>query len=340
MQTEPTKNINDTKARLVGIPLISFGITMIQQWESFKTLKTEFWWSFWLAFLNTFFIWQGLRKLMQILITKYPKPEQTQRRLLWQTSFALLYTMLVTFLVDVYCLWANVTEEKALTFWEAFGIGLIPTTIVTLAYESVFFFQAWKEGLQRTEILAKEKIQSQLEALKNQLDPHFLFNSLNTLTYLIDDSNQEAQTYVEKLADVYRYVLLSKSKDIVPLSEELDFAEAYMYLNKVRFQDNLQIDIQLKKEDLEAKVIPLCLQMLIENAIKHNIISKDKPLKIKILSENNNLIVENNLQEKRIFDNSTKVGLENINNRYRLLVTQSIVVEKEDQVFRVKLPYL
>lgn len=331
--------INDRKARFIGIPLIGFGANLAYDWHRFVQLDIDFLLGWFVAVLNTLFIWEGLRVLMRKLLRKYPHYEETKKRLLVQTVLAFTYAFFVTFLIDTFCSLIRPEYQKN-SIWIAFIIGLFPTVIVTLIYESVYFFNAWKSGIQRVEALAKESVQSQLEALKSQLDPHFLFNSLNTLSFLIDEKNTEAQTYLEKLADVYRYVLVSKQKDVVSLQEEMEFVEAYMYLNKVRFRENIQIEKQLETGALEKKVAPLSLQMLIENAIKHNIISKDKPLKIQISANEKTLSVVNNLQEKITFEQSTKVGLQNIQNRYALLTNESIFIEKNQNTFKVELPLL
>jgi hypothetical protein len=335
----PKPHISDLKARLIGIPAISLTINIIYHINDEVFFSFETLWGFLIAFLNTFFIWEGLRKIMHTLMDKYPSFEQTKQRLIIQTVISLIYTFIITFSLDLLCRVINPAEAKP-NIWIGFGIGLVPTIIVTLIYESVFFFQSWKAGIQKAEALARANVQSQLESLKSQLDPHFLFNSLNTLSFLIDETNQEAQKYLEKLADVYRYVLVSKQKDMVTLQEEMDFVDAYMYLNKVRFRENIQLEKHIAPEILQKKIAPLSLQMLIENAIKHNIISKDKPLTIDIFADENILAVQNNLQEKNTFYKSTKVGLENIKNRYALLSKKDIFIEKSQEFFRVEIPLL
>jgi hypothetical protein len=335
----PKSHINDLKARLIGIPTISLSINIAYHWNDKIFFSSDTLWGLLIAFLNTFFIWEGLRKIMHILIIKYPNFEQTKQRLIIQTIASLFYTFLITFSLDLLCRVISPHSAKP-NIWIGFAIGLVPTIIVTLIYESVFFFQSWKAGIQKAEALARANVQSQLESLKSQLDPHFLFNSLNTLSFLIDETNQEAQKYLEKLADVYRYVLISKQKDVVTLQEEMDFVDAYMYLNKVRFRENIQLEKHIAPEILQKKIAPLSLQMLIENAIKHNIISKDKPLTIDIFADDHTLAVQNNLQEKKTFYKSTKVGLENIKNRYALLSKKDIFIEKNQDFFRVEIPLL
>jgi len=336
----PNPHINDFKARLIGIPTISLAVNITYHWNDQDFFSQETLWGLFIAFLNTFFIWQGIRKLMDFLMQKYPTFEQTKKRLVIQTFTSLVYTFLITTTLDLFCKVMSPETAKP-SIWIGFAIGLVPTIIITLIYESVFFFQSWKIGIQKAESLARANVQSQLESLKSQLDPHFLFNSLNTLSFLIDDTNQEAQKYLEKLADVYRYVLVSKQKDVVTLQEEMEFVDAYMYLNKVRFRENIQLEKHIATPGiLQKKIAPLSLQMLIENAIKHNIISKDKPLKIDISADDLSISVKNNLQEKKTFNKSTKVGLSNIQNRYALLSNKNVLVEQKADFFRVELPLL
>jgi len=199
--------------------------------------------------------------------------------------------------------------------------------------------RAWKETALRTTQLEKENIQTQFSVLKNQVNPHFLFNSLNTLATYVQDI-PEANMYVKNLSEYLRHTLTIKEDVVISIKDELSVAEKYAYLQKARFKNNLIIDINLPQKLKDNGYIPpYCVQILIENAIKHNIISKSKPLHIKIYSDSNSLIIENNLQIKETQD-STKLGLNNIEERYKLISSQSIIIEETDVVFRVSLPIL
>jgi sensor histidine kinase YesM len=336
-------NFNDKKIRLFGIPLLAFVILATCHYENIMTdfsmqklLRYYF-----MCFANTFVIWEGSRYIMQYFVRKYPHYSQTKQRLLLEGVTVLCYLLVVTFILDY--LLVNIWQLKVSAeenLFEGFQHSLAPTFVVGLIYETNFFFTGWKDYMIKTEALARVNVQSQLDSLKSQLDPHFLFNSLNTLAALIDDTNVDAQEYLSKLADVYRYVLVNREKNTVSIADEIAFIDAYVYLNKTRFRENLEVEMQVPKETYQQQIAPLSLQILIENAIKHNIISKDKPLKIKVLWQNDYLIVENNLQEKRILEQSTKVGLQNITNRYKLLSSQPIEIEKTSQFFTVRLPIL
>lgn len=331
--------LNDRTLRLVGIPLLSFIIPASMHTRDFLELDGKIVMYLFIGLSTTLLVWEGNRLIMIYMRRALPNYNQTTRRLLGEGALALVYTFVATWLLDeVVC---KAIFGKQLYAFAGFRISLIPTIVVYLLYEAVYFFDAWKMNVRKTEALARESVQSQLEVLKNQLDPHFLFNSLNTLAALIDDENVNAQQYLERLSDVYRYVLVSRSKNTVLLEEEITFLDAYVYLNKIRFRENLQVEKNLSPEAYRQYVTPLSLQMLIENAIKHNVVSKDNPLKIKIQQEGDQyLVVENNIQEKTILEKSTRVGLQNIINRYSLLTDRQVEIIRSGGLFTVKIPLL
>lgn len=339
---EKAVDLNDQKFRLIGIPIVSITIVFLVHSEAFFPYLDwkEIWhWSS-TSFLTTFSLWEGNRYIFIKSREVLPNYSQTTKRLIYQTLVSITYTFLASVVIDYgYCHYI-LNYQKPILFM-GFKIGLIPTIIVTLIYESVYFFESWRQNVKRTEALARENVQSQLETLKSQLDPHFLFNSLNTLASLIEDENKPAQVYLDRLADVYRYVLVSRDKNTVTLEEEMEFLDAYVYLNKTRFRENLQVEKQISQRSYQQRVAPLSLQMLIENAIKHNIVSQDKPLRIKISEDNlGYLQIENNMQEKKTFEKSTKVGLQNIINRYKLLTDRQVEIIKNAELFKVRIPLL
>ncbi len=335
--------LNDRTLRLVGIPLLSLLIPLSRHFQEFWQLKATAGMYLIVSFCTTTSLWEGNRYIMVWMRRRFPNYSQTARRLLGEGALALIYTLVATFLLDQVLCKAIFHNDELLV---GFRMSLVPTLLVYLVYEAVYFFEAWKLNVRKTESLARESVQSQLDVLKNQLDPHFLFNSMNTLAALIDEENTDAQQYLERLSDVYRYVLVSRSKNTVPLEEEIAFLDAYVYLNKIRFRDNLQVETTLSPEAYRQYVTPLSLQMLIENAIKHNIVSKENPLIIRIQQEDNRyVVVENNIQEKTILRNagsekSTRVGLQNIINRYSLLTDREVEVSRSGGLFTVKIPLL
>ncbi|NJM16609.1 MAG: histidine kinase [Bacteroidales bacterium] len=219
-------------------------------------------------------------------------------------------------------------------------LQIIITVAITTIHTSVGLYIAWKQVSLNEEKLKKEAVALQLDTLRNQVNPHFLFNSLNTLTSLVETNARLAVKYIKKLSEVYRYVLDSKDKELVALHVELDFINAYMYLQSIRFSESLDYNVEVK--DKEAMIIPCALQMLMENAIKHNVISTAKPLKIEIRQVDNYLVVKNSLQKKLSVKNSSKIGLANLKTRYDIL-SQLKFSFKEDivnQEFKVCIPLI
>ncbi len=205
------------------------------------------------------------------------------------------------------------------------------------------FFQNWRESLLEMERLKQEKVKSDYQALQNQLNPHFLFNNFNMLLSEIRSNPDNAILITEKLADVYRYVLESKNHETVRLTKELEFAEAIIFLSRVRFGDNLKVEHRLGTNDAEKlaeyRLPPLTLQILIENALKHNIVSSSHPLTITITAAEGDLEVSNNLQRRQT-TYSTGLGLNNIRMRYGLLTGDEVTVTKDENTFAVKVPLL
>ena len=219
-------------------------------------------------------------------------------------------------------------------------VAIIITFIVTLGIHAFYFYKAFQENRVKEQKIIAGTASAKFESLKNQIDPHFLFNSLNVLSSLIEENPENAQRFTTSLSKIYRYVLEQKDKELVTVAEELAFAKTYMNLLKMRFEDSITYEIPEDFKDDDAKVVPLSLQLLLENTIKHNIVSEKKPLHIKISIKNNELIVENNKQIKEVLQDRRGVGLQNIVSRYAILTKRNVLVEDADAYFRIKLPIL
>lgn len=194
-----------------------------------------------------------------------------------------------------------------------------------------------RADIQEKEQLRHENLQNELSALKNQVNPHFLFNSLNSLNSMIRD-NKEATNFVNQLSYMYRYILQSGQQDLVSLKEELKFIDSYIFLIKARYRDKFSIEIDINKKWEQAQIPVLALQLLIENAVKHNEISDKNPLKVLVYTKDDNLIIENKIQPRNTFVDSTGQGLANINKRFYLLKQKNIQISNENNIFRIKLP--
>ena len=219
-------------------------------------------------------------------------------------------------------------------------VSVVITFVVTLAIHAIYFYKAYQENKVKEQKIIAGTASAQFESLKNQIDPHFLFNSLNVLSSLIEENPESAQKFTTSLSKVYRYVLEQKDKELVSVAEELKFAKTYMNLLKMRFENSITFEIPEGFDNEEAKVVPLSLQLLLENCIKHNIVSEAKPLHVKISIENNQLVVTNNLQKKEVLSDRKGVGLQNIVNRYAILTKRTVLVEENEQEFKIFLPIL
>lgn len=221
----------------------------------------------------------------------------------------------------------------------------ILSVIFSLIYSIIYFARAsYKQyAFAQVETIRQERkqIDLQLKALKSQLSPHFLFNSLNSVSSLIHQKEANAELFVRRLAQMYRYILESYEKKLVPLADEIKFASAYHHLLSIRFGDNLVLNNQLGSAHLDSKIPPVTIQMLIENAIKHNIVEKDQQLKIDIRSTDKYLVIENNITRKNVNANSHKIGLKNIKARYILLTGKKVrIISENTDSFTVKLPLI
>lgn len=219
-------------------------------------------------------------------------------------------------------------------------ISVVTTLLINSIFVSIEFFNYWRKTLTEKEELKRNNIAAEFEALKNQINPHFLFNCLNTLSSLIEENPKTATDFVQKLSSVYRYVLANKDKETVLLNEELDFIKSYIYLNKIRFGDNLRTEIIVNADCLGFSIPTLTLQMLIENCIKHNVISQSKPLQICIGCLDGYVYVKNNLQAKILVGESSGIGLNNIISRYDYLSKKVVIIEKSENEFIVKVPLI
>jgi sensor histidine kinase YesM len=263
--------------------------------------------------------------------TKYPL-----KRLIVGIVVLTLYTVITIYLVLVFVK-------------EVFGlnIGAISNTIymsmtitvaISLVLTSRTFLINWRQTAIDAEKFKKESASAKFESLRSQVNPHFLFNSLNALTNLVYEDQDKAAKFIKQMSDVYRYLLETKDKEIVPLEEEKKFLTSYLFLQQIRFGDKLKLTISIDNE--KGMIPPLVLQMLVENAIKHNIIAEDKPLHISIYMQPEYIVVENNLQKKNILvEDSTGIGLDNICKRYEFLTDRKVEVI-DGEKFTVRLPLI
>ena len=269
---------------------------------------------------------------------------QSVKRLIYGAVGSVIVTMILlailNFVVSVVIYDSSIQEflNDQETEWYVFG--LIITLIVSSIYHAIYFYKASQAQKVNEQKTIARSATAQFDALKNQLDPHFLFNSLNVLVSLIEENPKAATKFTTSLSKVYRYVLEQRNKELVSVDEELKFARTYVGLLKTRFEDSIEIEIPDQGSIENVKVVPLSLQLLIENAVKHNIVSSNKPLKLKIYEQDQFLVIENNLQKKQVIKESSGVGLQNIESRYRLLTNRQMTINETTDTFKVSVPIL
>jgi sensor histidine kinase YesM len=338
--------LNDRRFLLGGIPLLSLLITVLTLPTGGYSGPALF--GHWVVsgYFTTGY-WLSNRQLWAGLLRRLPRPEQTPRRLWLLAGLALLLTTLASaaLFLPMHWLMPGYFELSWSALMAQIKFSLVPTAAVLTLYEAMYFFEQWKGNLHRAEQLARAQTQAQLDALQSQLDPHFLFNNLNTLAALIEPDNEPAQQFVEQLADVYRYVLLAQGRSTVPLAEELAFVETYLGLHKTRFRNNLRVEIDVPPAALARRVAPLSVQLLVENALKHNEASRQYPLHLRLYAPAetpNFLLVENDLRPRTAgLAPGTGTGLANVRQRYELLgVAQPVEIQKTADKFVVKMPLL
>lgn len=290
------------------------------------------------------FVWEGNRVLYSILSGKIATMGRRIHPLL---GFFLLSNVVAGVAgVSAFLLARLLRPEHTVEEWDIAG-----KLIVLFAFRINLFLQCihaifyllsrYKQKELEAEELRRVSTQASLQAVRSQVNPHFLFNNLNVLSSLILQKNEEANTFVEKFSTVYRNLLRGQERDMVALQEELDFIKPYLYLLEKRFGDGLRVSLDIDPSALNKQVVPVALQMLVENAIKHNIVSARKPLSVRIMTPAaEELVVENDLQPRLEKEPSTQVGLENIGQRLRLTTGKELVVEQTETVFRVKLPLI
>ena len=324
-----------------GIILLSAVISFFVRLVKFGVFGLTFQIS--IFFVSIVFIsvmWESLRLLNRRLNEVFPFERSISGRIVLQLSLGAAIGIFIRFLIYFFgepYLPIKLDELFIASTWVLY---ILATVGVNLGFFTNFFLNRWKDSQILAERLEKEKSQVQFDNLKNQLNPHFLFNALTSLNGLIFENQGLASQFLQHLSKVYRYVLQNKEKNFVPLQTELDFIENYVFLLRTRFQRALVIQFDISEAGRERAIVPVTLQILIENALKHNIADVDRPLKIDVLTIGDYLVVSNNLQVRKLVETSNKLGLENLKSLYGFLTEKVVIVEQTDDRFAVKIPLL
>jgi sensor histidine kinase YesM len=259
--------------RWIGIPLLGFVISFITNDKSHQKLGMIS--NVTISIIFTAILWNGVYFIIMFYRRKYSSVEFTAKRLVISAILSALFLIVGANVIRLVMGLVTLKELTSLREILHYAhVNIVAGILVSSIYEGTYFFGKWKESVQLNEELKNQQIRTQFEVLQNQMSPHFLFNSLNTLTTLIAENPEIAIDFTQTLSEVYRYILQNKEKQLVTLSEELAFSESYLYLQKMRYPDNLNFSCTIDSTQKDLSIPPLTLQMLIENAIKHNVVSK------------------------------------------------------------------
>lgn len=335
--------LNDRWLRLIGVPVFAMIANLFFYSDQWISGHFNFWVCYASSMVHTAFYWYANRWVLVVLRDKYPTLKETGQRVIRQILFSTVLSIATSFLFtacyDYFRIWGKdliwpdyVYNTIVVLFFVYIAAGI---------YEILFYFSKWQESVKEAEQLKKANLQTQLDSLKSQVSPHFLFNSLNTLSSLIEDDQKKAVQFVNELSRVYRYLLQSNEKALITVQEELTFIEAYFFLLKTRFDQGISMEVEVADVLLQKMLPPLTLQLLVENAVKHNVIAAGKPLQIRIHSADQHwLTVTNNFQKKTVNVASNGLGLSNISAKFRLLNQPGLKVYQDEHHFSVSVPLI
>ncbi len=335
--------LNDLAFRLILIPTFGIAIPLI---TGMTNDVVDSHWQQKLSFIYTigiaFVVWEGNRYLLFTLRSYFGWLNSPVRRIAALVGSISFFTVPVSILLHIgwYNLFANDVVNWEIVQYSTLII-LVCVLFISHTYETVFLVKETETEKLRNADLQRSKAEAELETLKNQVDPHFMFNSLNTLSHLIAETPAKALDYNDKLAEVYRFILYNKGKDFISLTDELQFASSYYHLLKIRFGDSINMSIDKQGENLDNILIPpISIQLLVENAIKHNEFDNEKKLNIHIAIYESHIEVCNNRRPRQSTQSSSKIGLTNLVDRFSLLLNDKPHVNESESKFIVNLPFI
>lgn len=337
------ENLNDRWLRLVGVPLISIVSNFIFFQPDNDARHIGRGWALGVSLVECVLVWEVARIGIIQARRRYPRLDQTRLRLLvqviWFTVTMVIQRVGLVYIYDKTQFWGYPMTERS--YWVNTLIPFLFIVPLAVIYEARYLYRQWWVTYYEAEQLKKKALQSQLDSLKAQINPHFLFNSLSTLSSLVGENPKQAERFIEELASVYRYVLQTNEQLLTSLSSELQFIQAYFHLLQMRFGRSVELDVAVDKHHMAFFIPPLTLQLLVENAVKHNTALPGKPLLIRIYTDHEHrLFVENSLRRKQNVVPSNRTGLTTIITKYRLLGQPDVVINQTDDCFQVMVPLI
>ncbi len=327
------EHIGSQKGRFVAIFLVATAIASL----FFVFFDDPDWRLILSAYYYTFVLWEGNYRFFFFAIRRYPRFDQVKIRLGVTILFILIYSLVVSIVWEGIMFQFQITLRKFFAIY-LFGVGV--TALISSINGAASYFILFRQSIEEKEAIKRSNIESELNALTSQVNPHFLFNSLNALMSLIQENQELAIRFTQKLSDVYRYTLQGEKRDLVSLKEELVMVENYIFLMQIRFGENLKIRQEIPNEAMALKLPVLTLQLIIENAVKHNAVSRTKPLTIRISVDEHCLEVWNNRNIKKEGEPGTGTGLDNIRKRYALYTGDQVQVRDEKDFFSIRVPLI
>ncbi len=328
--------------RLLFIPLLGIGIAYLSGIISYDLYTPVEIAGACLYFVFTSYcIWAGCQWIHVKLRNLFTVNQKPFSKLLSISTISGLYGSAVSCILCL--LWMRFSKEKF--YWAPINkfilSSVLAVIVFTLVYEILYLSKEREIDNKIVDQLDQELNQAEMIALRNEVEPHFIFNSLNTLSHLIDQDASKATMFNKRLAEVYKYFLINKNKELVTVENELEFIKSYFFLLQIRHENKLQLSIKLNKKDLsDIYIIPCALQILVENAIKHNQFTNEQPLYISIYLENGYLVVQNSIMPRASPVESTKIGLRNLNAQYLITAKHHIISERSENKFTVKVPVI
>jgi hypothetical protein len=333
--------IKDALLKIVFIPILGIGLPVVSGIITYERYSVPELIAANLFFiLTSFLIWAGCNWIHFKLRPLYAPVSRLFVRIATVCFASALYGACTGGLASF--IWTKISREQFswAGLYKFIAVCIAAVIIFTLVYEILFLSKEREMDNKIVDQLDRERSQHELQALTNEMDPHFIFNSLNTLNHLIVNQPQQAHRFNNKLAQVYKYFLLNKTRELIPLKEEMEFIDDYFYLLQIRHDGKLKMQIDLSEENTKAMIPPCALQILVENAIKHNEFTEENPLQIRISMNGQHIRVTNNAKPKPYAINSTGIGLKNLSSRYRIISRKNIEIEKKHDSFTVKLPLI